>query len=64
MKTYGQIAYEAYIAKSGGYSLVNGVKLPTWEETKPEIRAAWSSAAEAVVDEIVKRSQISLVKSF
>lgn len=44
----GKVAYEAYCESSGGKSLVSGATLPTWEDLKPEIRAAWDAAAQAV----------------
>ena len=44
----GQIAYDGYCASSGGKSLVSGAVLPSWADLKPEIRAAWESAAVAV----------------
>lgn len=44
-KTYGQIAYEAYCAKSDWKSLATGAPLPQYSETKPEIREAWEAAA-------------------
>ena len=57
-KTYGQIAYEAYCADSGGKSLVSGAPLPTWEETKPEIRGAWHAAANAVVNALLLKNEV------
>lgn len=52
-KSLGQVAYEAYVGFSGGKSLVSGATLPTWGESKPEIRAAWEAAGEAVEREVV-----------
>lgn len=46
----GRIAYEAYCKSSGGKSLVSGDALPCWDALKPEIRAAWCAAAEALLD--------------
>ncbi len=48
MKTYGQIAYEAYRRCSDGKSLVTGARIPEWPELAEEIRAAWEMAAFAV----------------
>ena len=45
---FGQIAYEAYFAHSGGKSLISGASLPTWDAQSPEIQAAWQAAAKAV----------------
>lgn len=49
MVNYGQVAYEAYCGTTGWKSLVSGADLPQWEALKPEIRAAWEAAAEAVI---------------
>lgn len=46
--TSGQLAYEGYLACSGGVSLVSGARLPTWAEQAAEIRAAWDAAAGVV----------------
>ncbi len=51
MKTFGQIAYEAYYKSSGGKSLVSGVPLPAWEAQSARIRLAWEAAAQAVIEE-------------
>ena len=47
---YGQVAYDAYAASSGGMSLVSGATLPAWAEVGPDIRMAWDAAAAAVVE--------------
>jgi hypothetical protein len=44
-KSGGQIGYEGYCAATGWKSLVSGADLPQWADLKPEIRAAWESAA-------------------
>lgn len=49
MVDYGRVAYEGYCASSGGLSLISGAKLPEWDALKPEIRAAWEAAADAVI---------------
>ena len=45
-----QIAYEAYCKNTGWKSLVSGAKLPSWNELRPEIQAAWRAAAQAILD--------------
>lgn len=50
MKSYGQIAYEAYCDATGGVSLVSGAALPPWFDLSPEIQQAWDAAAEAVLN--------------
>lgn len=49
MKTYGQIAYDAYFEHSGGRSLVSGAPLPTWAAQNPKIADAWEASAQAVI---------------
>lgn len=46
--TFGQMAYEAYRAHTGGISLASGQPIPNWAALKPAIRAAWETSAEAV----------------
>lgn len=48
MEDFAKIAYEAYVKSCGGKS-VRGDALPSWEEQKPEIRAHWDAAAQAVL---------------
>lgn len=48
MVDLGRVAYEAYCGNTGWKSLVSGAALPQWDDLKPEIRAAWEVAAEAV----------------
>jgi hypothetical protein len=50
--TYGQIAYEAYRAHSGGKSLVSGAQIPAWDDADPVIRSAWEAAGNAVYDAV------------
>ena len=47
-KPLGQIAYEAYCAKTGGRSLVSGAALPGWYALSISIREAWMVAGHAV----------------
>jgi len=47
IRTFGQSAYEAYVAHCGGKS-INGEDLPAWDGQSPERRAHWEAAAEAV----------------
>jgi hypothetical protein len=44
-RSLGQVAYEAYIAFSGGKSLVTGESLPTWADQAPNRQTAWEVAA-------------------
>lgn len=47
MKTYGQIAYEAYIVAVGGKS-ITGADLPAWDDQEStKIGNAWEAAGEA-----------------
>lgn len=49
---FGKVAYDGYICKSGGVSLISGATLPEWDKLTPAIQDAWRAAARAVVDEI------------
>lgn len=51
MKSYGQIAYDAYLKYSDGKSLVSGVTLPAWPDLDSKIRDAWLAAAQAVTEQ-------------
>jgi hypothetical protein len=53
MKSYGQIAYEAYVADCGGVS-VHGEPLPNWDDQAPAVRSHWEVAGRAVIDALVK----------
>jgi hypothetical protein len=55
MPDYGKIAYEAYIAKTGGKSLVTGDTLPAWVDLRADIKEAWEAAAIAVTSAVVGR---------
>lgn len=44
----GKIAYDAYIAQSGGVSLISGDKLPEFGLLKQTIQDAWAAAGLAV----------------
>jgi hypothetical protein len=57
MKSYGQIAYEAYCRYSDGKSLISGQKLPLWNDQDAKIQAAWNYAAEAVLDSFTETSR-------
>lgn len=46
--TYGQIAYEAYRAHTGGVSLATGAPIPEWGALPEPIKAAWEAAGAAV----------------
>jgi hypothetical protein len=48
--TFGEIAYNAYCAFSGGKSLVSGADLPAFSATTPGIQDAWQAAAQAVLN--------------
>lgn len=47
--TAGQIAYEAYVKKAGGVSLVTGDQLPKWDTLSYAIQECWEAAADAVL---------------
>jgi hypothetical protein len=47
IRSFGQAAYEAYAEHCGGKS-INGDDLPAWADQRPEIRAHWEAAAEAL----------------
>lgn len=49
MTPLGQVAYEAYCAKTGWKSLATGADLPRWEKLNVDIQEAWQFAAESVV---------------
>lgn len=51
-KSLGQVAYEAYAVKVGNKS-VKGDTLPSWDDQKPEIKAAWDAAGQAVGDMVI-----------
>ena len=55
MKPLGRIAYEAYVRKAGGKSLVSGAKLPGWENLERPIKLAWDEAARAVASVSYRR---------
>lgn len=47
---YAEIAYDAYVASTGGVSLVTGDKLPPFVLLRQPIKDAWFDAAKAVID--------------
>jgi len=51
---WGQIAYEAYCASTGGKSAVLDVPLPPWDELSPRVCEAWMAAGEAVIKDYFK----------
>lgn len=51
-KTLGEIAYEAYRAKSGGVSLVSGQAIPAFADLTDPIKEAWEAAGSAVASEV------------
>ncbi|HEX4713347.1 MAG TPA: hypothetical protein VH164_00305 [Ktedonobacteraceae bacterium] len=59
-KSLGQIAYEAYLAYSGGKSLITGDELPPWEECLEPIKHAWDASAHAAAYEYLLRQPRSL----
>lgn len=52
MTSLGQVAYEAYCNHTGWKSAISGAPLPQWKDVKPDIKAAWESAGQAVADSI------------
>ncbi len=56
MRSYGQVAYEAYSEHSGGKSLISGAELPSWDLLSSEIRAAWEASAKAVERALVEHA--------
>lgn len=57
MKTYAQIAYEAYRNHTGGKSLATGQDIPEWADLAHVIQEAWSAAATEVAVECCLRMQ-------
>lgn len=52
MRSYGQLAYEAYCESTGWRSVATQEPLPTWQDLLPAAQSAWESAAQAVVDRL------------
>lgn len=50
---WGQEAYGAYRAWSGGVSLITGEPIPHWDALPAPIREAWGFAASAVASRIL-----------
>lgn len=63
MKSYGQIAYEAYCESTEWRSLVTKAPLPQWNNVKPEIQNAWIKAANAVINEFTFSQNSTCVKT-
>jgi hypothetical protein len=55
MKSFAQIAYEAYCHNRQWISF-RSEPLPKWIEVNPEIKDAWEEATAAVLDEAAKRN--------
>lgn len=47
--TYGEVAYNAYCAKTNFKSLISGAQLPPWGSLQDKIRDAWQEAGKAAV---------------
>lgn len=57
---YGEIAYNAYLASTGGKSLVTGDELPSWRElsrTRPQVATGWTRAAGAVATSVLNAQE-------
>ena len=52
VRIYGQIAYEAYRAHTGGVSPATGAPIPQWEQLPAPIQAAWEAAGSVVREEV------------
>lgn len=50
--SYAEMAYNAYAQQSNYKSLVSGADLPLFEVLSTEIKDAWFSAANAVLDHV------------
>ena len=48
-KAKGKIAYERYRAKQGGKAF-NGQPIPSWEDVRSDIQAAWEDVAETLYE--------------
>jgi hypothetical protein len=55
--TLGEMAYNSYCETVEWQSL-SGEGLPEWEKVRPEIKIAWERAAQAVVEEITKDTEL------
>lgn len=51
--TPGRRAYEGYLAKASGRSLISGDKLPGWDDLGDEVQAAWEAAGESVTHTVL-----------
>lgn len=51
-KSWGQIAYEGYLEKAAGRSLVTGDTLPGWPDLADEVQEAWQAAGTAVYQHV------------
>ena len=59
VKSWGQIAYEAYRNYTGGKSLVSGSPLPEWWDLAPEIKMAWEHVGQAVEKKVLSSSDLA-----
>jgi hypothetical protein len=53
VKELGKIAYDAYLASTGGVSLVDGAELGKFEDQDPQMQVAWEIAAKAVAAHVL-----------
>jgi len=49
-KSYGQVAYEAYCARTDGKSYYTGQDLPAFEIQPLVVQEAWEAAGQAAAD--------------
>lgn len=64
MKSFGQIAYEGYAARTGGKTY-DGRDMPEWHDLGRDIQEAWEAAADAVGEHYGRAESLAAsVKSF
>jgi hypothetical protein len=56
MKSYAQIAYEAYCEDRRWYSF-RGEPLPPWHEVESQIKDGWEAASQAIIEEYERRNE-------
>lgn len=59
---WAKLAYEAYIAQTGGVSVVTGDKLPEFDLLKQPIKDAWIAAATALAKHLGAYDEADAVK--
>lgn len=59
----GQLAYEAYCAHTDWKSLISGAPLPQWDDVKPEIKAAWKTVTQALMNECITNQELFAERS-